>query len=120
MKSSHKLAFTKKERIQQSSNLMSKNKDTIPIICEKDSNCKLKKLIKTKYLIKRETILANFSKIIREKLEIESYNALFFLANCNNEKHPLDLNKTFGEIYDKYKDEDGFLYLIYSNEEVWG
>ena len=26
----------------------------------------------------------------------------------------------FGEIYDKYEDEDGFLYLIYSNEKVWG
>jgi len=27
---------------------------------------------------------------------------------------------TFGDVYEKYKDDDGFLYLIYANEKVWG
>ena len=44
MKSSHKKEFTKKERLQQSSKLMEKNKGQIPVILEKDPNCNLQAL----------------------------------------------------------------------------
>ena len=120
MKSSHKIEFTKEERKQQSSLLIEKNKGNIPVICDKDPNCKLKSLTKTKYLIKREYTIDKFISLLRKKLEIESYDALFLLVNSKNNKAALVGTMSFGDVYDKYKDDDGFLYLIYANEKIWG
>ena len=80
----------------------------------------MKALTKTKYLIKREYTVDQFINSIRKKLELESADALFLLANCKNEKAALVGSMTFGDIYEKYKDDDGFLYLIYANEKIWG
>ena len=120
MKSSHKEEFTKKERLQQSSKLKEDNKGKIPVICNKDPNCKLKSLLKTKYLFSTEITIDKFLKLIRKKLEMEEDEALFIVANCKSNKYALVGSMSFGEIYDKYKDDDGFLYLIYSSEKIWG
>ena len=120
MKSSHKVEFTKKERLNNSSKLIEQNKDQIPVICEKDKNSKMKALVKTKYLIKREITVDKFIGTIRKKLQLESTEALFLLANCKNNKYAIVGTDAMGNIYDKYKDEDGFLYIIYSNEKIWG
>ena len=120
MKSSYKVEFTKKERLKNSSKLIEQNKGQIPVICEKDENSKIKALLKTKYLIKREITVDKFIGTIRKKLELESNEALFLLANCKNNKYAIVGTDAMGNIYDKYKDEDGFLYIIYSNEKVWG
>ena len=120
MKSNYKSTYSKKERLQNSTKLIEQNKGQIPFICEKDTKSEMKVLIKTKYLIKREITVDQFIGTIRKKLELEKNEALFLLANCKNEKFAIVGTTNFGEIYDKYKDDDGFLYLIYSNEKVWG
>ena len=35
-------------------------------------------------------------------------------------KTALITSMNFGDLYDKYKDDDGFLYMMYTNEKVWG
>ena len=120
MKGGYKAEFTKKERLKNSSNLIEKNKGQIPVICEKDEKSKMKGLLKTKYLIKKEITVDQFIGTIRKKLQLESNDALFLLANCKNNKYAIVGTDSFGNIYDKYKDDDGFLYIIYSNEKVWG
>ena len=120
MKSSYKLQFTKKERLQNSSKLIEKNKGQIPVICEKDEKSNMKALIKTKYLIKKEITVDQFIGTLRKKLQLDSNDALFLLANCKNNKYAIVGTESLGSIYDKYKDEDGFLYIIYSNEKIWG
>ena len=120
MKSSYKLEFTKKERLENSTKLIDQNKGQIPVICEKDEKSKMKALIKTKYLIKKEITVDQFIGTLRRKLQLDSNDALFLLANCQNNKYAIVGTESIGNIYDKYKDEDGFLYIIYSNEKVWG
>ena len=120
MKSIHKKEKTKNERIKESSQLIEVNTGKIPVLIDKDPNCNLRTLLKTKYLLSTKVTIEQFLKIIREKLEIEKEYALFLLANCKSKKYAVVGSMTFGEVYEKYKDDDGFLYLIYSNEKIWG
>ena len=62
--------------------------------------------------------MAEFVKIIREKLDLKPERALFFLVNG---KHSVTMTEELGQIYEKYKDKsDGFLYMSYSEEIVYG
>ena len=49
--------------------------------------------------------------------DIKKEEALFFLING---KHSINQNCNISEIYEKYHDEDGFLYIAYSKEIIWG
>jgi hypothetical protein len=35
-------------------------------------------------------------------------------------RHLLPAGKTVGEVYEEYKEEDGFLYVIYQEQESFG
>ena len=48
---------------------------------------------------------------------MDEKEALFLLVNGKN---TLSQNETIGNIYNKYKNKDGFLYFAYASEEIWG
>ena len=50
-------------------------------------------------------------------MHLNSEDAIFFLVKGKN---ALVGNLTFQEIYDKFKDKDGLLYITYARELVWG
>ena len=37
-----------------------------------------------------------------------------------NEKYMIKPNAKLEEVYEKYKDQDGFLYLVYAEENIYG
>ncbi len=80
----------------------------------------MKAIYKTKYLVKRELTVDKFIAVIRNKLELEINDALFMFVYNKEGKTALITSMNFGDLYDKYKDEDGFLYMMYTNEKVWG
>ena len=88
----------------------------IPIIVCKDKNCKLVDIDKQKFLVPRDMNLGQFIYIIRKRIKLESSQALFIMVN--NTLSPATLN--LGEIYEKQKDKDGFLYITYSSENTFG
>ena len=94
--------------------------DKIPVICEKDPSCTLEALVKTKYLIKRTITINQFKRTLLKKFKVESLEALFLFVTNKTQKVAVIGDVSFGEVYDKYKDDDGFLYLIYTNEKIWG
>ena len=105
-------------RKSQCNKILQNHPDKIPVILEKDKNCTLNKPIKTKYILSKEVTMAEFIKIIREKLELKPERALFFLVNGKNS---VTMTEDLGNIYSKFKDqEDGFLYMTYSEEIVYG
>ena len=55
--------------------------------------------------------------MIRKKLKLGKESALFFLVNG---KKSLTGDDSIQEIYNKYKSDDGFLYIAYASEEIWG
>jgi GABA(A) receptor-associated protein len=105
------------KRQGESQKIREKYPDRIPIICEKAPNSKLKEVDKTKYLVPYDLTAANFSFIIRKRLELSKEAALFLLVAG---KYSITGDTSISEIYEKHKDEDGFLYIAYTSELTWG
>jgi GABA(A) receptor-associated protein len=104
-------------RREEYNNLKLKYPDKIALICEKDPKSKLYGIEKTKYLIPGDLAVGQFSSMLRKKLDLSKEEAFFLLING---KHSVTGDTLMSELYDKYKDEDGFLYVSYSSELTWG
>ena len=117
MEFKYKTAMTLEERRGEFEKVSKSNPNKVCIICEKAPNCPLPNIDKTKYLINEDITLPQFSDIIRKKIKIDKNQALFFLVNG---KKTLAGSDTMRDIYDKHKDKDGFLYIAYAAQEVWG
>ena len=93
-------------------------KDKVPIICEKDPKCQLNEIDKTKYLVPNDLTVAQFSFMIRKRINIPKEVAFYLLVGG---KHSITGDRSLNDIYQIYKDpEDGFLYIAYSSEVTWG
>ena len=55
--------------------------------------------------------------VLRTRLDITQDEGLVLFAN---EKYMLRPNTKLEEVYACYKDEDGFLYLVYAEENIYG
>ena len=105
------------ERRKEYQKIIEEHPGKIGVICQKAPKSKIQEAEKSKYLINQEMNITNFTSLIRKRLNMDKEDALFFLVNG---KKVLSGNETIQDIYDKYKDEDGFLYIAYASEEVWG
>ena len=105
------------DRKIESYRILVKYPDKIPIICEKHSSCKtIKEITKKKYLVSMNYTCGQFMYIIRAQLQLPAEHAMFFFI-----KDSIPSNtQTVGELYDSYKDEDGFLYIHYASENTFG
>ncbi|XP_055375248.1 microtubule-associated proteins 1A/1B light chain 3C-like isoform X2 [Condylostylus longicornis] len=90
----------------------------IPVIVERYSReYDLPYLNKKKFLVPQEITLSQFLTILRNRLKVGSTKALFLLVN---DRSLVPLSKTLSEIYHEYRQDDGFLYVTYSSQEVFG
>ena len=105
------------ERKSEYQKVIEEHPGKIGVICEKAPKSQIADIEKTKFLINEEFNLTQFTSIIRKKLNMDKEDALFFLVNG---KKTLTGADSMLEIYNKYKDEDGFLYIAYAAEEIWG
>ena len=89
----------------------------IPVIVSKDAKCKdLENLEKCKFLVSHDMTLGQFIYIIRKRITLDSKMCIFIYIN---NKIPLS-NQEISQIYEKNKDEDGFLYIKYAGENTFG
>ena len=106
------------KRKNQCNILLIRNPNRVPIILEKDPKCKIEGIKKTKFLIQKDFTVNQFSKMLRALMSIPEEEALFFTAKG---KYTITGQKLMGQIYKEYKDkEDGFLYIAYTTELVYG
>ena len=105
-------------RSSESERIREKFPDRVPIIVEraKHSSADLPKIDKQKYLVPGDVTLSQFIFIIRRRLSLDSDQALFLFVK--------GVLPTTGvlmrELYSQYKDSDGFLYIEYCGENVFG
>jgi GABA(A) receptor-associated protein len=111
--------YTFFERKTESSKIMAKYPDRFPIICERNlRDIATPHIDKHKYLLPFGTTLGHFIQVIRKRINLPASSALFLFVGDNNTIFPIDTK--IEDIYCRFKNLDGFLYIVYSMENVFG
>lgn len=100
----------------EASQIIKKYPERIPIIVQKYYTSELPEIDKVKYLVPKDMTMSQFIFTIRKRVQLESNQALFIWVNNGL----VTSSKTMSHIYDDEKDEDGFLYIYYTNENTFG
>jgi len=106
------------ERINKFTNLKKKYPNIVPIIIDNYNTDRNNELTKNKFLISKNERFYVLIMIVRKYLNLENQKskALFFYIN----NKLINQNELINNIYEKYKDEDGFLYITYAYENTFG
>lgn len=115
---SFKSEYTFNSRHSEAAKVLYKYPTRAPIVCEraKYAGIDCPYIDKKKYLVPLDLTLAQFIFVIRKRLKMCSEQSLFIFINNTIPAS----NRTIGDIYKFYKDTDGFLYMTYSYENVFG
>ena len=104
-------------RHSQAIDIIEKYPGRVPIIVEPCStSTKLPKLDKYKFLVPENLTLGQFHYVIRKRISINPTQAIFIL--CKNNLLPV--TSSIEDVYNNYKDDDNFLYFVYSTENTFG
>lgn len=105
------------KRKLESDKIRLKYNDRVPIIVQKDPNCKsIKEIERKKYLVPCDYSVSQFMSIIRNRLELSSDQGMFLHVNG---KIPVS-GDLLSNVFKHNVDEDGFLYIYYNAESVFG
>ena len=89
----------------------------VPVIVMKAPTCELPVLEKEKFLIPQDLSVMEFQGIIRKKLILDEKRSLTLLVN---DRIMPKADSLMSEIYESHRDADGFLYVLYTDEDVSG
>ncbi|XP_074654417.1 gamma-aminobutyric acid receptor-associated protein-like 2 isoform X3 [Tubulanus polymorphus] len=104
------------ERTQEATKIRNKYPDRIPVIVEKAPKSSIKDIDKTQFLVPSDLTVAQFMYIIRKRIELPPEKAMFLFVD----KVLPTTSSTMGAIYEEHRDEDSFLYIAYSGENIFG
>lgn len=119
MTSSFKLDYTFAERSAEAARIKEKYIDRVPIVVERGAKNtgSLESLDKKKYLCPADLSLGQFLYVIRKRLHLPSTEAIFLFTEDGTIPSTSALVR---DVYLQHKDQDGFMYLTYQGENVFG
>lgn len=107
---------TLEERKFQSRLIMAKHPTRVPIYVYKHAKSKYQDINKHKYLVPKDITVGQFIYIIRKQLSVKPDQAIFvFVDNVLPPTAAL-----MSQLYTDHADPDGFLYITFSHENVFG
>jgi GABA(A) receptor-associated protein len=117
MTTTFKNQYEFKKRIELCNRIKKQYSDRVAVIINNDP-----KLIinRKKFLAPKEISMACFTNEIRKHItNLRPEEAIFLLCGTNN-GIMVPISQTVDQVYDKYKDDDGFLYIHVSLENTFG
>ena len=110
-----KQKYSFEQRKQVADSLLARHLNRVPVIVS-PANGSTPDIDRHKFLVPRDCAVYQFTAEVRNHIKISQQDALFFYFNNTVAAHSMML----GTMYDKYKDPDGFLYIVYSLENTFG
>lgn len=105
-------------RKQEVENIRKKFPTKIPVVVERyQREVNLPLMDKTKFLVPQELTIMNFAIIIKKRLGVQTGRAFYFVINNQS---MASTSKTVSEVYKEHRDDDGFLYMTYASQEMFG
>ncbi|XP_037678045.1 microtubule-associated proteins 1A/1B light chain 3C isoform X2 [Choloepus didactylus] len=105
-------------RREEVAGIRAKFPSKIPVVVERYPREKFLPLLdKTKFLVPQELTMTQFLSILRSRLVLRTTEAFYLLVN---NKSLVSTSVTMAEIYRDYKDKDGFVYMTYASQEMFG
>ena len=109
---------TLEERLKESSRILSKYSNRVPIIVERVQNCNnIANIDRNKFLVPGDLSMGQFLYVIRKRIKLDSYTAIYLFVNDTVLIPSSDL---MSSIYEKYHSDDKFLYISYAGENTFG
>jgi GABA(A) receptor-associated protein len=105
------------KRREESKRITEKYDNRIPLIVLKDTKSNLPDIDRYKFLAPHDITLGQFMYVVRKRIKIDDTETLYFFVN---ENVLVNTSQSMFTIYNSHKDEDGFLYLTYCSENVFG
>ncbi|XP_026878527.1 microtubule-associated proteins 1A/1B light chain 3C [Electrophorus electricus] len=98
--------------------IRSKFPNKLPVIVERYVQEKqLPLLDKTKFLVPQELTMGQFLCLLRSKIALEATQALYLLISGKN---MCSMTASMAEVYAQHRDADGFLYMSYASQDMFG
>lgn len=104
------------ERKSKAHRVVSKYPDRVPVICQREPKSNLSDMEKPKILVPKDLSVAQFIAIIRKRIQLQPQETMFLFINNKLVQN----GALMADVYDHNKDEDGFLYVLYSSENYFG
>lgn len=104
------------ERKIQSTAVMKKHPGRVPVYVYKNKNSKFDDIKKHKFLVPVDITVGQFIIIVRKNLQLKSDQAIFVFVN--GVLPPT--SALISAVYKQHADPDGFLYVSFSYESVFG
>lgn len=108
--------LTVEERRRECARLIEKYPTRVPIIVNRAKNANIQDIDKHKFLVPRDQTVGQMVYVIRKRIKLSPEKAIFVFVN--NILPPTAA--LISDIYKNYKNEDDFLYINYSGENVFG
>jgi len=109
------------ERKEYSKTLLQKYQSRVPVMIKKSCEDKILQNIdnhgQTRYLMPKNLSISEIMFIIRNKIDLKPEQAIYMFVNGTT---LVPMNETISTIYDLYKSDDGFLYIVYRTENTFG
>lgn len=109
--------YTLSQRTTESQKIREKYPDRVPVIAEKMEGSRIERIDKEKYLVPADLTCAQFILVIRKKLPAHSETQSLRLYIKNTIPN---MTSSMMTLYDANKDEDGFLYVNFKEEDAFG
>jgi len=102
--------------LKETQKIKIKYPERIPVYIKKSKGCNFPDIDKNKFLVPLDITLGTFISVIRKRINLAPEKALFIFIN--NVLPPL--TSLMSNLYDDFKDPDGFLYIYYNGESTFG